>query len=117
MDGPEHCSVDWQLQSLSQREFPLVGLSLWLSAVLYGVALSKNTWGIIFQENPQNHCCLYLGLCTFNNNVFWKLIWQTEMPQTIIYENNSVLQVILVLMSFGILYPPFIHLFDYNKPH
>lgn len=35
----KRCSVGRQLQSLSQREFPQVGLSLWLSAVHYGVTL------------------------------------------------------------------------------
>lgn len=67
-------------RSLSHREFPQVGLSLWLSAVLYGVTLSKNTCGIIFQENPNNHCFSYLGFSTFNYDLFRKMIWQSVLP-------------------------------------
>lgn len=70
MDG----SCETLLQPLRQREIPQVGLSLRLSAVLYGVTLSKNTCGIIVQENPNNHCFPYLGFSTFNYDLFRKMI-------------------------------------------
>lgn len=75
--------------------------------VLYGVALFKNTWGIIFQETPKKPGSLYLGLSTLNSDVFGKIIQHIKMPTTIIYENKRV---ILVVMSFGL------HHFDIHTP-
>lgn len=110
----KRCSVGWQLQSLSQREFPQVGLSLWLSAVLYGVTFSKNTCGVIFQENPNNHWFSYLGISTFNSDLFKKMIWRNRNAQDyhLWKQKCSAVQVLLILMSFGILYLPFF--LDYN---
>lgn len=48
----KHCSVDWQQQPLSLREFPLFGLSLCVFCRPLLCNSLQNTWRIIFQENP-----------------------------------------------------------------
>lgn len=85
MDGSCETLLSWLTTPVAQSEGVSPGRTV---PVVVCCPLRCNSHaGIIFQENPNNHCVSYLGFSTFN----YDFIWKTEMPQTIICENKSVL--------------------------